>query len=189
MINSVEIIINFDEIISGYVEIISGFVPLTLCCWTHTLFTMMQYHQWRLYQEQPVNVNAWFSSLYHRTGLDSQQSLMSPAAAAEFLLTPHNATLREICRLDCLASSTECVWSFQKMRYTIQGHCWDGRVDRPSLQDQVHACPVYRHHQTLSFPISSGLNKIYSHNVIISSTDKYRKHESNMLIRVLLIDE
>ena len=45
MINSVEIIINFDEIISGYVEIITGFVPLTLCCWTHTLFTMMQYHQ------------------------------------------------------------------------------------------------------------------------------------------------
>ena len=59
MINSVEIIIIFDEIISGYVEIISGFVPLTLqCCWTQTLFTMMQYNRCRLCQEQPVSANA-----------------------------------------------------------------------------------------------------------------------------------
>ena len=38
-------------------------------------------------------------------------------------------------------------------------------------------------------PVPLGLNQIYSFIVIISSTNKYRKHKSNMLIWVLPIDK
>ena len=39
------------------------------------------------------------------------------------------------------------------------------------------------------FVLCFGLNKIYSFIQVISSTNKYRKHKSSMLISVLPIDE
>ena len=69
---------------------------------------------------------------------------------------------------------------------SVQAGTWECS----KLQQIIHDLQLLDQHVTESYTISEfGLTKIYLCIVIISSTNKYRKHKSNMLIWVLPMDE